>query len=236
MLTEEQLQNVKLHLLKQLENFPEDQRKIVKHKILSMNKDEMEEFLKENNLDYDKVEEKPEKQPCIFCAISGGKIKSYKIDENEEYVAILELNPLSRGHALILPKKHVSLENLSDSAIDFAKKVAGLLFDKLNPKDIQFQKNEVLGHAALEAVPVYNDEKMEKKRASDEELQALQKELAGENFKVSEKKPEPQKIDEKKEVVEKEDKNKFVHVAAPDEKPVEKKPELLKIKPRVGWI
>lgn len=235
MLTEEQLQNVKLHLLKQLENFPEDQRKIVKHKIISMNKEEMEKFLEENNLNYNKVEEKPIKQPCIFCAISSKKIKSYKVDENEDYVAILELNPLSKGHVLILPKKHVSLEELSDSAIDFAKKVAGILFDKLNPKDIQFQKNEVLGHAALEAVPVYGEEKMEKKKASDEELQTLQKELVGENSKdtesVSEKKPESQKIDEKTGGNEP-----TLAVSEVSEKPIEKKIELPKIKPRVGWI
>jgi histidine triad (HIT) family protein len=229
MLTEEQLQNVKLHLLKQLENFPEDQRKIVKHKIISMNREEMEKFLEENKLDYDKVDEKPEKQQCIFCALSSGKITSYKIDEDEEYMAILELNPLSRGHVLILPKKHVSLEGLSDSAIEFAKKVAGILFDKLNPKDIQFQKNEVLGHAALEVVPVYGEDKMEKKRASDEELQKLQKELVGESVEVpekvvSEKKLELPKIEAAPEV------------QKPQAPVVEKKLELPKIKPRVGWI
>ena len=47
MLTDEQTQNIKTHLLDQLENFPEDQRKIIKHKILSMNNEEMETFLKE---------------------------------------------------------------------------------------------------------------------------------------------------------------------------------------------
>jgi histidine triad (HIT) family protein len=226
MLTEEQLQDVKLHLLKQLDNFPEDQRKIVKHKILSMNKGEMETFLKENGLDSSKESDSTEDQQCIFCAIAKSKIKSYKILEEEDYVAILELNPLSKGHILIIPKKHLNLEKLPENAIEFAKKVATIVFQKLNPKDIQFQKNEVLEHAALEVIPVYGDEKLEKKRASDEELINLQRELVGSvsDKKIAESKPELPKIEDKKEL------------SAQEAVAVEKKPELPKIKPRIGWL
>lgn len=223
MLTEEQLQDVKFHLLKQLDNFPEDQRKIVKHKILSMNKEEMESFLKENGLDYSKESESTDGQQCIFCAIGKGKIKSYKIIEDGEYIAILELNPLSKGHTLIIPKKHVNLEKLPGSSIEFAKKVATIIFQKLNPKDIQFQKNEVLEHAALEVIPVYGEDKLEKKRASDEELLSLQNELVSSvDKKAAEVKSELPKNDVKVEMF---------------SQPItEKKPELPKIKPRIGWL
>lgn len=233
MMSDEQLQDMKMHLLKQLDNFPEDQRKIVKHKILSMNNQEMVAFLKENGLDYEK--ENREAQQCIFCALAKGKLKSYKIDENSDYVAILELNPLSRGHLLILPKKHVSIDKLSEGSVEFAKKIATIIFNKLNPKDVQFQKNEILGHAALEVIPVYDDEKQERKRASDEELAILQSELVDNKSDakiVSENKKELLRVETKAEgelpsVDFKEEPAKISE---------ENKPQLPRIKSRVGWL
>jgi len=184
MLTDEENEKVKVHLLEQLDNFPEDQRKLIKHKILSMNNEEMEEFLKENNLDYSNQEEKKE-QPCIFCLISEGKIKSFKIDENESHLAILELNPLSKGHTLILPKKHIELKDLKEETLEFAKKVSEKLVKKLKPKEIKLSKNEVLGHGTLEIIPVFDEEIKERKKATEEELQALQKEIIEEKPKDS---------------------------------------------------
>lgn len=210
MLTDEQAQKIKTHLLEQLENFPEEQRKIIKHKILSMNNEEMEEFLKENNLN-SKEELPQEQQRCIFCSIVKKEIKSHIIEENEEYIAILELNPLSRGHTLIIPKEHYALDKLPESAIEFAKKISSNIFNKLKPKDVQFQKNEVLGHANLEVIPIYNEEKLEKHRASEEELIELFNLL-----KIVEEKPIVKKIETPKEEIE--------------------KTELPKIKPRIKWI
>lgn len=43
---------------------------------------------------------------CIFCKIANGEIPSATIYEDELFRAIMDLNPASRGHALVLPKKH----------------------------------------------------------------------------------------------------------------------------------
>lgn len=43
---------------------------------------------------------------CIFCKIAAGQIPSATVYEDEEFRVILDLNPISEGHALILPKKH----------------------------------------------------------------------------------------------------------------------------------
>ncbi|HYE22607.1 MAG TPA: HIT family protein [Verrucomicrobiae bacterium] len=43
---------------------------------------------------------------CVFCKIIEGTIPSSKIYEDDKTVAILNINPVSKGHALILPKKH----------------------------------------------------------------------------------------------------------------------------------
>ena len=43
---------------------------------------------------------------CIFCKIANGEIPSATLYEDEEFRVILDLGPASKGHALILPKKH----------------------------------------------------------------------------------------------------------------------------------
>src|SRR5688500_7276057 len=43
---------------------------------------------------------------CIFCSIAAGEIPSEKILENEHAFALLDIKPLARGHALVIPKRH----------------------------------------------------------------------------------------------------------------------------------
>ena len=49
---------------------------------------------------------------CIFCRIAAGEIPSAKVYEDEHCYAFLDIGPLSWGHALIIPKKHV--ERITD--------------------------------------------------------------------------------------------------------------------------
>lgn len=44
---------------------------------------------------------------CIFCEIVAGNIPSYKIYEDEKYLAFLDIYPSAEGHTLVIPKKHV---------------------------------------------------------------------------------------------------------------------------------
>ena len=202
MLSEEQIQNIRLKLLEQIENFPEEQRKVIKHKILSMSDEEFVTFLEENNLKYDEESGEDKEKKCIFCLISEGKLKSYKIEKNEQFIAILEINPLSKGHTLIIPKKHQGLKDMDNKILDIAKKISEKLTKTFSPKDIKLSKNEVLGHAMLEIIPIYGDE-TEKKRATDEELEKIQKEILGKKEEVREKpRPESQKPEESLKKVE----------------------------------
>ncbi|RKF57432.1 Hit family protein 1 [Golovinomyces cichoracearum] len=43
---------------------------------------------------------------CIFCKIVKGDIPCFKLFESEKVLAFLDINPLSRGHALVIPKFH----------------------------------------------------------------------------------------------------------------------------------
>ena len=65
----------------------------------------------------------------IFTKIVQGEIPSYKVAENDKFYAFLDINPLSRGHTLVIPKKEIDyifdLDNelLAELHV-FAKKVA----------------------------------------------------------------------------------------------------------------
>lgn len=45
---------------------------------------------------------------CIFCKIIAGEIPSTAVYEDEDFRAILDVNPAARGHVIILPKKHAA--------------------------------------------------------------------------------------------------------------------------------
>ena len=43
---------------------------------------------------------------CMFCAIVAGEAPAIRIYEDEDYLAILDIRPFTRGHTLVLPKRH----------------------------------------------------------------------------------------------------------------------------------
>src|SRR3954465_1603076 len=45
---------------------------------------------------------------CIFCKIVAGELPATKIDEDERTVAFMDINPWTRGHALVIPKAHAT--------------------------------------------------------------------------------------------------------------------------------
>jgi len=55
---------------------------------------------------------------CIFCKIVKGDIPSLKLFESDKVLAFLDINPLSRGHALVIPKHHgEKLTDIPDDAL-----------------------------------------------------------------------------------------------------------------------
>ncbi len=52
---------------------------------------------------YDKI---ASMNDCIFCKIVRGEIPSYKVYEDDKYLAFLDINPQSPGHTQIIPKEH----------------------------------------------------------------------------------------------------------------------------------
>lgn len=185
-ITNEEASKIKEHLLTQLSNFPEDKQSQIQEQINSMTTEQVETFIEQNKLDHLGGR-------CIFCSIVANKSPSHKIDEDTNNIAILEINPESRGHALIIPKEH--LEEIPDTTRFMAQKVAKKLETRLNPDKIEINELKIMGHVLLEVVPLYGEEK-KRKQASEEELQELQKEIT---------KPEEVELPDKPEEVKSED-------------------------------
>ena len=44
---------------------------------------------------------------CVFCKIVKGEIPSYRLYEDEKYIALLDISQFTEGHTIVIPKKHV---------------------------------------------------------------------------------------------------------------------------------
>ena len=73
---------------------------------------------------------------CIFCKIAKGRIKAGKgkVGESNNFFAFYDVNPVTKGHTLVIPKKHfVTLldipNKLGEELLKFTKETAGKLMD-----------------------------------------------------------------------------------------------------------
>lgn len=98
----------------------------------------------------------------IFSRIAAGEIPSYKIAEDEFCYAFLDINPLSKGHTLVIPKQETDyIFDLDDKLFVhlnlFAKKIAGAIQKSVPCKRIG---TAVIGlevpHAHIHLVPISN--------------------------------------------------------------------------------
>lgn len=67
--------------------------------------------------------------PSIFSRIVKGEIPSYKVAEDERFFAFLDINPMAKGHTLVIPKQEVDYifdldDDILKDMVIFAKKVA----------------------------------------------------------------------------------------------------------------
>ena len=92
---------------------------------------------------------------CIFCKLANGEIPSATIYEDEDFRVFLDLNPATRGHALIVPKEHFANlfeldEELCGKAAALAKKMGARMKEKLGCDGLNLVQNN--GEAAGQTV------------------------------------------------------------------------------------
>lgn len=123
----------------------------------------------------------------IFSRIIQGEIPCYKIAENDKFFAFLDINPVSKGHTLVVPKKEVDYiftlgdEELGEMMV-FAKKVAAAIEKAMPCKRIGVA---VIGlevpHAHIHLIPIVEegdlDFKKEHVHLTNDEFVDIQKRI-----------------------------------------------------------
>lgn len=102
----------------------------------------------------------------IFTKIVAGEIPSYKVAENDKFYAFLDINPMSKGHTLVIPKKEIDyIFDLDDATLGemniFAKQVAKAIEKVVPCKRIGLM---VIGmevpHAHIHLIPINKESDM----------------------------------------------------------------------------
>jgi len=119
----------------------------------------------------------------IFSKIAAGEIPSYKCAENDEFYAFLDINPMVKGHTLVIPRREVDyIFDMEDGELArfqvFAKKVARAIKQAFPCKKVG---EAVLGlevaHAHVHLVPMQSEGDMNfanpKLKFSDEEMRQI---------------------------------------------------------------
>ena len=124
----------------------------------------------------------------IFSRIINGEIPCYKVAENDKFFAFLDINPLVKGHTLVIPKKEVDyIFDIEDNDLGemmiFAKQIANKIKDVIPCVKVGVA---VIGlevpHAHIHLVPMQKEGDLDftrpKLQLSQEEFVELQKKLA----------------------------------------------------------
>lgn len=174
----------------------EEQVKALQEKLKNMKPEEIKELIK---------------QQCLFCQISEGKIEAKKIYEDDFILAILDINPASKGHTLVFPKEHYQVlsqvpDKLIGDLFNVANKLSGIIFEgvKADGTNIFVANGPAAGqnspHAVIHIIPRFNEDKVglmwEPKKGDEEELKKLQEEIGSKASQILVKKEEPKKVQE----------------------------------------
>lgn len=184
---DEQIKSLKENLIQQVNNnseATEEQKQGFKDKIESMNKEEFVSFLKQQGIINDSGEVNQQgggsqggQQQCIFCSIIDGKVDSYVISDKENSISVLDINPISEGHSLVMPKSHG--EEIGEETKKLSEEVSKQIKEKLQPKEVKSEQQTMFGHKVINLIPVYDENtlKNERKQASKEQLESLLEKL-----------------------------------------------------------
>lgn len=124
-------------------------------------------------------------EDCIFCKIADGKIPAAKVYEDSYVISFLDIMPASKGHCLVVPKKHSpTLTEMGDddlmATIKAAKKVASALSLSFGNGSFNLVMNngkeagQIVNHAHIHIIPRFQKDRLRIKwshlKYEDEEI------------------------------------------------------------------
>ncbi|MBU1046118.1 HIT family protein [Patescibacteria group bacterium] len=115
---------------------------------------------------------------CLFCKIIRSELPSHKIYEDEKVLVILDINPWTRGHCLVFPKKHIrnifeADTNTLSHLILAAQKISLLVKEKLGAEGINILQNnnrlagQIVDHIHFHIIPRYKDNSLQISHSTD---------------------------------------------------------------------
>lgn len=127
---------------------------------------------------------------CIFCKIANGEIPSATVYEDDDFRAILDLGPASKGHTLILPKKHASdlyelPEETAAKVLPLAKKLGAQLQEGLHAEGLNLVQNngeaagQTVKHFHMHLIPRYANDTVDVKWIPGTLTEEDKKEIVG---------------------------------------------------------
>lgn len=132
---------------------------------------------------------------CLFCKIIAGQVPSHKIYEDEKTYAFLDIGPVSKGHALVVPKEHAAdlnsgSEEAAVAAMATVHRIAPIIMKALGAKGYNLGMNHGVAagqdvfHTHLHIMPRYEGEprSFTKTHPSQEELAAVAKQIGSVNL------------------------------------------------------
>ena len=103
---------------------------------------------------------------CIFCKIADGVIPSYKIYEDDDVLAFLDVNPVTYGHTLVISKEHYETalstpKEILHKVMDVAQRIGQVQIKQLGAKGVNILTNcyeaagQTVRHFHVHVIPRY---------------------------------------------------------------------------------
>jgi histidine triad (HIT) family protein len=111
----------------------------------------------------------PQDPDCLFCQIVAGEVPSTRVDEDERTVAFMDINPATRGHALVVPREHyrdlheIPSEELA-ATMAAAQRLAARARDRLDADGVNLLNScgaaawQTVFHFHVHVIPRYEDD------------------------------------------------------------------------------
>jgi histidine triad (HIT) family protein len=122
---------------------------------------------------------------CIFCRIAVGETNAHIVHEDELSMAILDINPLAKGHCLVIPKRHVPwwhdlTEEETSSLFSTARIVARKIMQAFSPDFVcMYARGRRIRHTHIFLVPTYKGDPLDRFFNALEGFQEAPPELMG---------------------------------------------------------
>jgi histidine triad (HIT) family protein len=131
---------------------------------------------------------------CLFCKIVAGEVPAEVVQEDEHTLAFMDINPWTRGHALVIPREHSrDLLEIDDQqlarTLSAAKRLGQAMSDRLGCDGINLLNStgsaawQTIFHFHVHVIPRYDDDPLQlptrPEQADKDELAAVAAELRG---------------------------------------------------------